>query len=308
MFLGIDIGGTKCAVILADGKGNILQKIRFATTDVNETLTKITESAKKLSEGREIVSCGVSCGGPLDEKKGIILSPPNLPGWDNIHIKELLEETLNVPCALRNDANACAVAEHLFGAGRNTENMIFMTFGTGLGAGIIMGGRLISGAKGLAGEIGHIRLADKGPVGYGKEGSFEGFCSGGGLSRLGKTVASSYIQKGSTPLWADKCDVAQMASCAREGDKAAREVFEICGEKLGQGLAVIIDMLNPEKIIIGSVYARCRDLLEKPMRRILEKEALAASLASCEITVPELGESIGDMAAIAVAMEIKRQQ
>lgn len=303
MYLGIDIGGTKCAVVVGDKDGNILEKLRFETTDVKETLLNITESAKKLIEGREIISCGISCGGPLDEKKGIILSPPNLPDWDEIHITEILEKELGVPCFLRNDANACAVAEHLFGEGRGTENMVFMTFGTGLGAGIIMDGKLISGTKGLAGEIGHIRLSDNGPVGYGKEGSFEGYCSGGGLGRLGRIVADRYTENGDTPPWADKCDVAQMAEYARKGDKAAKEVFNICGEKLGQGLAIIIDILNPEKIIIGSVFMRCRDLLEEPMRRMLRKEALPEALSCCEITVPGLSEEIGDKAAIAVAME-----
>lgn len=303
MYLGIDIGGTKCALVVSDKEGNIIDKVRFETTDVEETLLKITENAKKLSEGRDIISCGISCGGPLDEKKGIILSPPNLPGWNEIHITEIISKELQVPCFLRNDANACAVAEYLFGEGRNTENMVFMTFGTGLGAGIIMDGKLISGTKGLAGEIGHIRLSAEGPVGYGKEGSFEGYCSGGGLNKLGRIIADRYAEKGNTPPWADRCDVAEMAEYARKGDESAIEVFTVCGEKLGQGLAIIIDILNPEKIIIGSVFARCRDLLEEPMRRILRKEALSEALASCEIKVPYLGEEIGDKAAIAVAME-----
>lgn len=303
MYLGIDIGGTKCALVIGDKKGNILHKVRFETTDVKETLERITSAAAQLIKGRDVIACGISCGGPLDEKRGIILSPPNLLGWDEIHITQLLEEKLGIPCYLRNDANACAVAEHLFGAGRNTDNMIFMTFGTGLGAGIIMDGRLISGARGLAGEIGHIRLSDEGPVGYGKEGSFEGYCSGGGLKKLGRIVAQRYILRGITPPWAESCDVAEMAEYARKGDAAAKEVFTVCGEKLGQGLAIIIDMLNPERIIIGSVFARCRDLLEESMKRVLNKEALPEALALCEITVPGLGEEIGDKAAIAVAME-----
>ena len=176
-----------------------------------------------------------------------------------------------------------------------------MTFGTGLGAGIILNGSLYSGTNGNAGEVGHIRLADDGPVGYGKSGSFEGFCSGGGIMQLAKTVA----EKNGMPEWAKKpYTVADIADYARAGDKTALEIFELSGRKLGLGLSVIIDILNPEKIIIGSIYARCRDLLEKPMREVLDLEALSPSASVCEITTPKLGESIGDAGALAVAWEV----
>lgn len=301
--LGIDIGGTKCAVVLGDEAGNIKDKISFATTDVNSTLGNITQSIRKLSEKTKIDCCGISCGGPLDEKRGIILSPPNLPGWDEIHITEIVSKEAGAPCFLRNDANACAVAEHRFGAGKGADNMIFLTFGTGLGAGIIADGRLISGACGLAGEVGHIRLSDKGPEGYGKEGSFEGFCSGAGLARLGRIVAAKYEKSGIAVPWKDSFDVATMADWARKGEPAAKEVFTVSAEKLGYGLSILIDIFNPERIIIGSVYARCTDLFEEPMKKIIEKEALALSCSKCEILPALLGESIGDMAALAVGAQ-----
>jgi len=308
MFLGVDIGGTKCAVTLGDKYGNVILKERFATTDVEETINNIIASAKKVSHGKEIFSCGISCGGPLDEKNGIIMSPPNLIGWDNIHIKEKLERALGVPCGVRNDANACAMAEWYFGAGKGTKNMIFMTFGTGLGAGLILNGKLYSGANGNAGEVGHIRLSAFGPSGFGKCGSFEGFCSGGGLKELGRAYAREAIQRGEQISWAkngiDNIEVAEMAAAARNGDKCAIEIFNLCGRKLGEGLSVLIDILNPEKIIIGSVFARCHDLLEEGMYKILNKEALAISLGVCQIVPAGLGEQIGDMAALAVAKEV----
>lgn len=304
MFLGIDIGGTKCAVVLSDEKGEVIEKVRFATTNVTETIERILTEAKALSAKGNVFSCGISCGGPLDENKGIILSPPNLPGWDEIHIKQLVENEINVPCKVRNDANASAMAEYYFGAGKGAQNMVFLTFGTGLGAGIIINGKLYSGANGFAGEAGHIRLSYNGPLGYGKYGSFEGFCSGSGLHKLGIEIAEKYTEKGERPLWADKCDVAEMAQFARNGDKAAKEVFDICAEKLGLGLSIIVDLLNPERIVIGSVYARCRDLLEEGMKKMLKKEALPGAVSACEILPAGLGESIGDVAAIAVAREV----
>ncbi len=304
MFLGVDIGGTKCAVVLGDEKGNIIEKVRFATGNADETTEKITETLKALSKGRNIYSCGVSCGGPLDEKRGIILSPPNLPTWDNIPIKDIIEKEIGVTCIVRNDANASAVAEYYFGAGKGSENMIFLTFGTGLGAGIILGGKLFSGTNGFAGEVGHIRLSEYGPSGYGKKGSFEGFCSGSGLSEIARTVAMEYSQKGQTPVWAENTEPANVAKAAREGDTAAKEVFQICGEMLGKGLAILVDILNPQRIIIGSVYARCVDLLKEPMEKSLKKEALAQSLEVLEILPAKLGEAIGDVAALAVAREV----
>src|SRR5690606_15592063 len=131
-----------------------------------------------------LAAIGISCGGPLDSRRGVILSPPNLPGWDRIPVVEVFQQAFKVPVALQNDANAGALAEWLWGAGRGSHNMIFLTFGTGMGAGLILNGQLYSGTNDLAGEVGHIRLAPDGPVGYGKAGSFEGFCSGGGIKQL----------------------------------------------------------------------------------------------------------------------------
>lgn len=308
MFLGVDIGGTKCAITLGDKNGNIISKERFLTTTVEETIDNIIKYSKKLSENQEVLSCGVSCGGPLDEEKGIIMSPPNLVGWDNIHIKEILEKELGIPCAVRNDANACAMAEWYFGAGMGTKNMIFMTFGTGLGAGLILNGRLYSGTNGNAGEVGHIRLGAFGPSGFGKCGSFEGFCSGSGIKELGRSLAREAIQRGETVSWAesgiDNIEVADIADAARKGDEIALDVFNISATKLGEGLSILIDILNPEKIIIGSVFARCHDLFAPIIDKIINKEALGISAKVCEVVPAELGEKIGDMAALAVAREV----
>ncbi len=301
MLAGIDIGGTKCVIVKGDKSGRVTGKVSFATTGCRETLERIYKEVGKLTE---ITAIGISCGGPLDEKRGIILSPPNLPGWDEVHIKEELEVRFGVPVNLRNDANACAVAEWRYGAGRGCNDMVFLTFGTGLGAGIIANGRLLSGSRGLAGEVGHIRLAGSGPVGYGKTGSFEGFCSGGGLAKMGRAIAKAAMENGDMPLFVkggciDNITAADIAAAARSGDKYARKAFRISGKRLGEGLAVICDVLDPELIIIGSIFARCRDLLEPYMLPVLKSEALAP----CPVTVPLLGERIGDVAAIAVAAE-----
>ena len=285
MLIGIDIGGTKCAVTLGDRQGNILQKQRFATTDCEQTVAAILAAAKKLAAGQSIAAAGISCGGPLDEEKGLILSPPNLPGWDAVPIVKLVSDALGVPAFLQNDANACALAEYRWGAGKGTRYMAFLTFGTGLGAGIIVDGKLLKGATGNAGEIGHLRLTPDGPVGYGKAGSMEGWCRGGGLAQQGGKSA------------------AELATLAKAGDAEALAVFTRCGEMLGRGLAVLVDILGCERIIIGSIYARCEDLLREPMWRTLKEEALPQALAVVSVCPPALGEGLGDAAALITALE-----
>ena len=311
--LGFDIGGTKCAVVTAlwDGKEITLLKKEKCPTDrgltPTEMIDKLILMADAILDGKPD-AVGISCGGPLDSKKGVIMSPPNLPGWDNVEIVKQIEAHYKVPVHLQNDANACAVAEWKFGAGKGAENMIFMTFGTGLGAGLILNGKLYSGTNDNAGELGHIRLEKYGPVGYGKAGSFEGFCSGGGLAQLGYMKALIKAQSGEYPKYFKKGMTASdvtaktIADAAEAGDETAREVYRICGEYLGKGLSLVIDLLNPEVIVIGSIFARSRNLLWEPAKKVIEKEALGLSVNCCRVVPAELGEHIGDYAAVAAAL------
>ncbi len=310
VLVGFDIGGTKCAVSVGTYiNGNIvIENKEGYPTDFSvspkEMIDKMTDTAEKLLMGRKATSVGVSCGGPLNSKEGIIQSPPNLPGWDNVPVVKIIKDRLNCPVYLENDANACALAEWKFGAGRGSDNMAFMTFGTGLGAGLILDGRLYRGVSDMAGEVGHIRLSSFGPVGYGKRGSFEGFCSGNGLAQLGDTVAKEYISRGITPAYYSqeaKATAKDIAVSARNGDAAAKEVFDICGTKLGEGLSVMIDILNLDRIVIGSIFTRCEDLLVPSMNKVINSEALPQAANYCRVLPAQLGEAIGDYAAIAIA-------
>ena len=311
--LGFDIGGTKCAVITAewDGENIILLKKEKCDTEKGVPPTEIIEKLIGMADSildTKPEAIGISCGGPLDSKKGIIMCPPNLPDWDDIHIVEQIESHYGVKTRLQNDANACAVAEWKFGAGKGTENMVFLTFGTGLGAGLILNGKLYSGTNDNAGELGHIRLEKFGPVGYGKSGSFEGFCSGGGIAQLGYTFALEQVQTGKYPLYFKKGMTAEdvtaksIAEAAISGDETAIAVYKTCGEYLGKGLSVIIDILNPQAIVIGSIFARSKNLLWEYAKKEIEEEALGLSASVCEVLPAELGENIGDYAAIATAL------
>lgn len=303
MKLGVDIGGTKCAVVLGNDK-EVVAKIRFDTTDCEGTVAEILRAAKQLmaQSTEDVTSIGVSCGGPLDSTSGVILSPPNLPGWDAVPITDMLQDACGIPAYLCNDANACALAEWKYGAGRGCRNMIFLTFGTGLGAGLILDGKLYEGTNGMAGEVGHIRLSAFGPVGYGKAGSFEGFCSGAGLAQIGKMLTQERIQLGkSVALQPEDITAKTLAEAAVAGDAIAIEAYRICGEQLGRGLSILVDVLNPERIVIGSVFARAEQLLRPSMEQALQKDALAQSCEVCRVVPAELGEQIGDYAALAVA-------
>lgn len=286
MLAGIDIGGTKCAVTIGNIKDEaveIINKIKFKTSEYSnpyDVLERLADELEKMQcEGIEAI--GISCGGPLDSKNGVIISPPNLPGWDNISVKNFFEERFKAKTFLQNDADACAVAEWKFGAAKGLENVIFLTFGTGLGAGLILNGRLYSGTNSMAGEVGHIRLSKFGAVGYGKSGSAEGFCSGGGIAQIGRSKALELLQIGKDCLFCrsydelDKITAETIARAANSGDLCALEVYRISGRKLGELLSVLIDLLNPQMIVIGSVYTRSSHLMQAEMNKVIESETLA---------------------------------
>ena len=313
--VGIDIGGTKCAVSygLYDGSEiQLIEKKKIKTGGVQETIDQLIGLIDNLIVAHELAlkdisSIGISCGGPLDSQKGIILSPPNLPGWDRVAIVERFENYFHIPVYLQNDANACALAEWKMGAGRGTQNMVFMTFGTGLGAGLILNGRLYVGCNSNAGELGHIRLSDFGPVGYGKSGSFEGFCSGGGIAQLARLMILEKIQQGKVVSWCNmeqinEITTQQVAEAALQGDELAKDIFKVSATYLGKGIAIVVDLLNPDMIVIGSIYTRASQLMESYLKETLEKEALPQSCRVCRITTSVLGENIGDYAALSVAV------
>ena len=281
--LGLDIGGTKCAAVTAKWDGERLQILgkEKCPTDHSVSpeamLKRLFDMADGILDGKPDY-VGISCGGPLDSARGVILGPPNLPGWDKVPAAALAAQHFAAPVHLQNDANACAVAEWRFGAGKGLRNMVFLTFGTGMGAGLILDGRLYSGSNDMAGEVGHMRIAEDGPVGYGKRGSFEGFCSGGGIGRLAQAMARKTIENGGSTLMCEDAEgigriTAKIAAEAAEnGDETAIEVYKICGEKLGEGLAIIADILDPQAIIIGSIFARSGQLLRDSMEKALHRE------------------------------------
>lgn len=299
-YIGVDIGGTKCALGIPEGDG-VREVVRFATTDVHGTLARFYTQIAQLGPTKDTVF-GISCGGPLDSKRGLILSPPNLPGWDRIAICEELTKRFGGRAFLMNDANASALAEWQFGAGRGCQSMMFLTMGTGMGSGLILDGRLYEGVTGNAGEVGHLRMAADGPVGYNKAGSFEGFCSGGGIAQIAKKRVAAYAGESALkeiPL--EKLTARDVGVAAESGDALALDIWRETGERLGEALALFIDVLNPERIVIGSIYQRCEKFLAPAMQAVIAREALPDSARDCAIVPAQLGDELGSCAAVAIA-------
>jgi len=322
ILVGVDIGGTKTAVVVGEAPDDglsILDRVAFSTEPRarpwSNVVDEIIDTARMLvsrhdgGRSRNPACVGVSCGGPLDSRTGLVQSPPNLPGWDEVPLTSILERGLGCRAFLQNDANACALAEWRFGAGRGARTMVFLTFGTGMGAGLIIDGRLFEGTNDLAGEVGHVRLAEEGPEGYGKIGSFEAFCSGGGIARLGRAAAEKRLAEGGTVAFCpDHASLATItargvAEAAEAGDSLAREIYATSGRFLGRGLSMLIDIINPERIVIGSIFTRCDSLLRPAMEAEIAREALPAATRVCRIVPAALGESIGDYACLSVAVD-----
>jgi len=315
---GIDIGGTKTAIVLSAEPPVVLGRVEFPTRPSKGPQPAIEHIKKSIDDllaaqgfdRSALLRLGVSCGGPLDRIQGIIQSPPNLPNWDDVPITSILKDEFKVECLIENDANAGAVAEHRFGAGTGCQNMVFLTMGTGLGAGIITDGRLYRGTNDLAGEIGHVRLTRTGPVGHNKAGSAEGWASGGGIAQLAARSVAEAQRKGKKSILAEFAKAGKpitardVAIAAKKGDEIALGILRTTGERLGEVLAILVDILNPERIVIGGLAMRLGDLLLDPARHVMKREALAPCVSVCTIVPAALGESIGDAAALAVAMGI----
>ncbi len=300
--IGIDIGGTKTAVVRGTHEGAILWRRQFPTDPGRgfrptfDQICSVVQEAR--TPGADIEALSVSIGGPLDILEGIIQGPPNLPGWMDIPLKQLLQERFGLPVFIEHDGNAGALAEFFFGSGRGFKNIVFLTMGTGFGAGLILDGRLYRGTSDVAGEVGHIRIAEDGPDAYGKAGSLEGFASGPGISKLALSMFPGLFLQGVTP--------AELSERARRGEEEAQAVLNRAALYLGRGLAMIADMLNPQRIIVGGIGMRMFDLLVQPAVQVFRAEALPKAFDACAVVPAQLGESIGDLASLCAALDQMR--
>jgi glucokinase len=303
--IGLDIGGTKTAIVEGTRDARILQRVELATEaerPFDEVFPRIVELARETisraaAADRRIDALSVSIGGPLRIVAGVLLDPPHLPGWHNVALKDRLSRAFpTLPVFIEHDGNAGALAEFHFGAGRGRaglRDLIFLTFGTGLGAGIIVNGQVLHGASDTAGEVGHLRLAWDGPVGFGKAGSWEGFASGRGLVELAHRMFPA--------RWTRTTPIREVVEAMLADDADALAVAAEAGQWMGRGMALLVDTLNPQMIVLGSLAVVLGDRVLGSARRALAEEALPQAVAACEIVPAKLGAGIGDVAALMAA-------
>lgn len=314
LILGMDIGGTKLAVVLSDLKGNILRKVREPTEaerGPDHVISKLIRMSRRLMgeagvPADRIVGVGVSCGGPLDTKTGIIYSPPNLPGWDAVPLKSIVESELGLPAIVENDANAGALAEWMFGAGRGYSYVVYMTMGTGIGGGIVIDGKIYHGANDTAGEVGHqILLPDGPPCGCGKRGCLEALCSGPAIARRAREAVESNPNTLILDLAGGRVENVKsehVVEAAKKGDELALKLMEETGWYMGWGIANMVNILNPEVVIIGTIAVAAGDLLLEPIRRTVRQMAMERAASAVKILPAQLGEYVGDLAAVSLVI------
>jgi len=313
-YLGIDLGGTKILSGLADGEGNILTSYRRDTKAVmgekhviNNILKTVEDVLQKsgIAAGH-VKSLGIGSPGPLNTENGIIIENSNLP-CKNVHIVEIMEKELGIKTVLENDANAAALAEKWFGAGRDVDDMVYLTISTGIGGGAVIKRELFSGYSNNACEIGHTVIDPDGPIcGCGNHGCLESFASGKSIGRMAKEAAKSkqsnlILELADGDL--DKIDAAVCAEAARKGDKTAAEIFSTAGFYLGIGLGNVVNIFNPQLIVLGGGVMKASDLFLDKALEIMRQNALDASLSVLEVKKVELGGEKGLMGTLAVAMK-----
>ncbi len=313
--LTVDIGGTKTGVAVASSDGEIIVRRERATPvkrGPDACLARIADDLRRVlhaARGRlpqPPRSIGVAVGGPLDSRAGIVYSPPNLPGWDGVPVKAFLEERFGLPVFVENDANAGALAEHRFGAGRGARNLVYCTLGTGIGGGIIVDGRLYRGTTDDAGEIGHTTIVPDGPPCLcGKRGCLEALVAGPAIARRAQRIAEAHPGSRMWTLAKGKLSAitaVEALQAAREGDRAAREVWRETGFYLGLGIANLVQVLNPQVVVLGTIAVHAGELLLRPTRRAAREHTWPRAWKAVKIAPAQLGSRVGDLAALCCAL------
>ena len=300
--IGIDVGGTNVKIALVDDKGNILYSnsvptraemgYEYTVTNIKQAIYELMKETKLST--KDIEGIGFGFPGQVDYKAGVVRNAPNIPGWVEVPIAKLIEDEFHIPTRVDNDVRCAALGELNYGAGKGCENLICITVGTGIGSGLIVNGKLVRGADNAAGEIGHIKLnMQGGPLcGCGDRGCLEAYASGPSIVAM----AEEYIRGGKSTKYRELAnpDITPyiVAVAAKEGDPVAKQIFRIMGEYIGMGLVSVVNLLNPEKIIIGGGVADAGDILLDPIRETIAKRAMTIQ-REVEVVPAQLGNTAG---------------
>ena len=312
--VGIDIGGTKLATVVADNNGTILHKVRqptearYGSDHVVSKLIQMVDRTLALVEisRSQISAIGISCGGPLDTKTGIVYSPPNLPDWDAVPLKKIITTEFQVPTVIENDANASAYAEWKFGDGQGYDEVVFMTMSTGIGAGIVSKGQIYHGASDCAGEVGHQILIPNGPLcGCGNRGCLEAICSGPAIARRAQEAIQKQTETKMLKLANDQIAAVKsehVVEAAQNGDPLALDLIHQTAFYMGWGISNLVNIVNPEVVLIGTIAVAAGDLLLDPIRRTVQQMAMTRPAQIVRILPAKLGDRIGDLASISLVI------
>ena len=315
--LAVDLGGTKILTALVSNKGGIIARERCltladeGTAPVIERLLSAIDSILRLRElgPSDLDSISIAAAGAVDLGKGLVTLSPNLPGWHDVLLAEVVREKYRVKVFLVNDASAAALGEHRFGSGKGVNNLVFLTIGTGIGGGIIINGELYQGASGSAGEIGHMTIDMNGSLDVcGNIGCLETLASGTAMAREAKHRINQGEKSTLTDSIAGKIDNItgeEIGAAARDGDSLALDIITRAGTYLGVGMVNLVNIFNPEMIIVGGGVAKLGDLLLEPARRVVRERAFPESAQAVRIVTARLGEEAGIYGATAYAFDLK---
>ena len=317
--LAIDLGGTKIIAAIISSSGQVVAKEYHLTlaSEGPQAVTSRMFSAIEhlLNESNlglsQLDSISIAAAGAIDSDKGLVTSSPNLPGWSDVPLRDMVSRQFGVDAFLLNDASAAALGEHRLGAGRGTANLIYITVSTGIGGGIIIGGKLYLGSRGSAGEMGHMTIDVNGPrCSCGNVGCLEVMASGAAIAREalrrlrdGESSTLSDIVAGKR----ENITAEEVGLAAQGGDRLALEVVLRAATYLGVGLVNIVNIFNPEMIVIGGGVAKMGDLLLGPVRKMVAERAFRLSAGAVRIVPTQLGDDAGVLGAAVFAMEQKRE-
>jgi glucokinase len=309
----IDLGGTKILSLVVDMLGEV-HGVDIRPTEAHQgpeaVLRRMAESLTaalvEAGRGMKLEAVGVAAPGPIDFAQGIVVEAPNLPGWSNVPVAELIADLMGCPAVLENDANAAAWGEFTLGAGRGSHHLVYLTVSTGIGGGLVLDGRLYRGANGAAGEIGHIPLVDDGPpCGCGARGCLEALASGTAIARR----AGEVLARGGAPLLArlaagNPPSARLVSEAAAHGDGDARAILEEAGYHLGRGLTAVANIFNPDHIVLGGGVMKSGDFILRPALREVQARALRLAREHVRIALATLGDRSGALGAAMLAREL----
>ncbi|OGN91311.1 MAG: hypothetical protein A2Z75_07845 [Chloroflexi bacterium RBG_13_50_10] len=313
--LGVDLGGSKILTAVVDPQGEMLssdENVTPATSERETLIQSILDSAHRaLNQAgigiSEICAIGVGAAGISSPEAGILFTSPNLPGLRNVLLRDIVQDRLGKKTFLINDADAAALGEFCFGAARGIHNFIYITLSTGIGGGIVIDGKIYTGAIGAAGEVGHMTIDHNGPIcNCGNRGCWETLASGTALAREARKqieggVRTSILEYAEGDI--EKVTAQAIHSAAQHGDSLAKELIARTGYYVGVGLANLINIFNPDLIVIGGGLSSIGDMLLKPAFKVAGERAFKEAFQAVRFASAGLGGNSGVLGAAAFALQ-----